>query len=170
MRRTVLVLLPMLALGGCQSGGIPALGISGCELSGIGIGTAGGALVGGLIGRNWTGALVGGAVGGAAGYLTVKAFAQQLGCEDQRRLAQVTQQAATAPRNQHVRFAPTRTSNGTEVSGYVMPVGSWHTDANGRQVRTVQQVLTDGSHTQTSTVEVASADLPPGQKGYVMPR
>ncbi|MBU6498918.1 MAG: hypothetical protein KGQ40_10355, partial [Rhodospirillales bacterium] len=125
---------------------------------------------GGLIGRSWTGAAVGGLVGGALGFLTSRAFAHQLGCADQHRLARDTQLAATAPKGHRISYAPARTSDGQKVSGYVMPVSNWYTDAQGRKVRDVRQVLSDGQHTQTSTVQVAQNDLAPGQKGYVMPQ
>jgi hypothetical protein len=173
MRPKFLILATTLALAGCQNGGIPSLGISGCELGGMGLGAVGGALAGGLIGHNWTGVAVGAAVGTAAGWVATKAFAEQLGCTDKKRLVQTTQQAAVVPTNHHVAFRSEPDSTGHSVSGYVMPVSNWHTDADGRQVRTVRQVLTDGHNTQTSTIQVASNDIDTTQgssSNYVLPR
>lgn len=173
MRRKYLILVATLALTGCQNGGIPALGISGCQLTGMGLGAFGGALAGGLIGHSWTGVAVGAAAGTAVGWVATKAFAEQLGCNDQKRLAQTTQQAAVAPTNHRVAFRSEPDSTGHSVSGYVMPVSAWHTDPDGSKVRTVRQVLTDGHNTQTSTIQVASNDIdtPQGNSSnYVLPR
>lgn len=173
MRGKYLLLATSLALAGCQNGGIPSLGISGCELSGIGLGAFGGALAGGLIGHSWTGVAVGAAAGSAIGFVATKAFADQLGCNDQRRLAQTTQQAAVAPTNHRVAFRSEPDSSGHSVSGYVMPVSNWHTDPDGHKVRTVRQVLTDGHSTQTLTVQVASNDIDTphdNSSNYVLPR
>jgi hypothetical protein len=170
MRRAWFAMTAVLAVGGCQNGGIPSLGLNSCALSGIGIGAAGGALAGALISHNWEGALIGGAVGGGAGYVATKVFAEELGCEDQKRLVTTTQRAAVQQSNHRVAYPPATTSGGQTVSGYVMPVGNWHTDSDGRQVRTVKEVLTDGHSTQTKTVEVASNDVDTSQGGYVLPR
>jgi hypothetical protein len=170
MRRALLAMTAVLAVGGCQNGGIPSLGLNSCALSGIGIGAAGGALAGALISHSWEGALIGGAVGGGAGYVATKVFAEELGCEDQKRLVTTTQRAAVQQSNHRVAYAPATTGGGQTVSGYVMPVGNWHTDSDGRQVRTVKEVLTDGHSTQTKTVEVASNDVDTSQGGYVLPR
>jgi hypothetical protein len=169
-RKLGLVALVALSLTGCQNGGVPALGISGCELSGIGLGAAGGALLGGLIGHSWTAAAIGGGAGAATGFLVTKAFAESLGCEDKKKLVQTTQQAAVERPNHRVPFTAAQPQNGKTVTGYVMPVGNWHTDPDGRKVRTVKQVLTDGTETQTSTVEVASTDIDTSGGGYVLPR
>jgi hypothetical protein len=167
-----------LSLAACQNGEPPAalasLGISECNLQGLGIGALGGALAGALIGHSWTGAAVGAAAGGALGIAATKVFASQLGCEDQKRLAQMTQSAAVAPKYHRVHFrAATPDANGQVVSGYVMPTSNWYTDANGHRVRNVEQVLSDGHSTQRSTIQVADSDIPantPTGGGYVLPQ
>src|SRR5262249_14784967 len=122
------------------------------------------------ISHNWEGALTGGAVGPGAGYVATKVFAEELGCEDKQRLITTTQRAAGQQSNHRVAYAPAQTSGGQTVSGYVMPVGNCQPDADGRQVRTVKEVLTDGHNTQTKTVQVASNEIDTSQGGYVLPR
>ncbi len=103
-------------------------------------------------------------MGGGAGYVATKVFAgaktrgQTSGHDPQPRAVLVRSAVA---------YAPATTGGGQTVSGYVMPVGNWHTDSDGRQVRTVKEVLTDGHSTQTKTVEVASNDVDTSQGGYV---
>jgi hypothetical protein len=53
-----------------------------------------------------------------------------------------------------------------------MPTSNWYTDPNGHRVRNVEQVLTDGTSTQKSTIQVADSDLPASTQtggGYVLP-
>ena len=168
--RIFVAALGCLALTSCQNG---SLGFNECSWKALGLGAAGGAAAGALIGKSWTAAAIGLAVGAAAGLASSKIFAHQLGCEDQERLAQTTQKAATVPKYHRVAYTTASTTDGSTVSGYVMPTSDWYSDPNGRKVRDVRQVLTDGTSTQTATVQVAEANLPPRgqpQGGYVMPQ
>jgi hypothetical protein len=166
-----------LTLAACQNGEPPAalasLGITECNLNGLGLGALGGALAGAFIGRSWTAAAVGAAAGGAIGVAATDVFANQLGCDDQKVLARDTQTAAAAPKFHRVHFkAATPNSNGQIVTGYVMPTSNWYTDPNGHRVRNVEQVLTDGTSTQKSTIQVADSDLPSNTQtggGYILP-
>ena len=170
--RIVVVALSCLALTACQNGSLSSLGLNECNWKALGIGVVGGAAAGALIGRSWQGAVIGAAAGGAVGLVGSKVFANQLGCADQERLAQTTQKAAAAPKYHKVQYTAASTGDGTAVSGYVMPTSDWYSDPSGRKVRDVRQVLTDGSSTQTATVQVAQTDLPkgPSSGGYVMPQ